>query len=251
VNIVLTLDRSIPTPLHYQVQLQVRDAIRTGRLPVGAMLPPEPELAAQAGVSRYTLRQAIDALVREGLLHRRRGRGTFVSEPPLAQELGRFYSFAHDLAEQGLHPTSRVLRVARRAPPPDVRDILRLSDRERVVEVVRLRLLDGEPVIFETSVLPATRVPGLTRGDVATGSLYDLLAQRYGLRVTHADEELRAVVLDEGTAAALDVAAGSAAFHVERRTFAGEIPIELRRSLIRADRYRFRVRLPTARLTGG
>lgn len=247
----LHLDRASPVPLHYQIQVQLRDLIRSGHLPVGAALPPEPKLAAAAGISRYTLRQALDALVREGLLRRERGRGTFVAEPPLAQDLGRFYSFAQDMAEQGLHPTSRVLRVARVVPPPDVRAALELTGPDRVVVIVRLRLLDGEPVIHETSFLPATRVPNLSRGDLVTGSLYDLLAQRFGLQVTHADETLRAVVIDAPLAAALGVPAGSAAFHVERRTFAGEQPVELRRSLIRADRYHFHVRLPKAQLADG
>jgi GntR family transcriptional regulator len=245
----LHLDRTSPLPLHYQLQHQLRAAIDRGRLAVGDMLPPELDLMAEAGVSRHTLRQAIDALVREGRLVRQRGRGTFVAEPPLTQPLGQFYSFARDQAAQGRQPTSRVLRLRRQQPTAEVAAALGLSAHDRVVEVVRLRLLDGEPVIYETSLLPADRVPGLTRAELTTGSLYDLLERRGGVRVSHADEVVWAVAHDAAVADALGIPAGSAGFAVERTAFAGELPVEVRFSRIRGDRYAFRVHLPTAQLT--
>lgn len=244
----LTLDRGSPVPFHYQLQLQLRDAIRRGDLVAGARLPPEVDLARQTGVSRYTMRQAIDALVRDGSLRRERGRGTTVAEPQHAQELGRFYSFARDFAALGCRPSSRVLRLRRVQVQADTRDAMGFAADERALELVRLRLLDDEPVILETSIMPASLLPAVTRADVAGGSLYDLLADHAGVTVTHADEEVRAVVLDAEAAARLAVPAGSAGFCVERRTYAGERAVERRTSLIRADRYRFHIRLPHPQL---
>ncbi|MGD9890658.1 MAG: GntR family transcriptional regulator [Dehalococcoidia bacterium] len=245
----LHVDRTNPLPLHHQLQHQLRAAIEGGRLIAGDALPSEHVLMAQAGVSRHTLRQAIDELVREGRLVRQRGRGTFVTEPPVAQTLGRFYSFARDQAAQGRHPTSRVLRFRRLAPAAEIGAALGLSRRDRVIEVVRLRLLDGEPVIYETSLLRADRVPGLTRAELAGGSIYDLLERRGDLRVSHAEEVVRAVALDDDVADALAVPRGSPGFAVERTVFAGESAVELRSSRIRGDRYSFRVHLPAEQLT--
>jgi GntR family transcriptional regulator len=245
----LQVDRASPLPLHYQLQHQLRVAIEGGRLVAGDALPTEHALMAQTGVSRHTLRQAIDELVREGRLVRQRGRGTFVAEPPVAHSLGRFYSFARDQAAEGRHPTSRVLRLRRIAPAVEVAAALGLSRRERVMEVVRLRLLDGEPVIYETSLLPADRVPRLTRSELITGSLYDLLERWSNIRVSHAEEVVRAVALDGDVADALAVPRGSPGFAVERTAYAGESAVELRSSRIRGDRYSFRVHLPAEQLT--
>jgi GntR family transcriptional regulator len=210
----LQVDRASPLPLHYQLQHQLRVAIEGGRLVAGDALPTEHALMAQTGVSRHTLRQAIDELVREGRLVRQRGRGTFVAEPPVAQSLGRFYSFARDQAAEGRHPTSRVLRLRRIAPAVEVAAALGLSRRERVI-----------------------------------GSLYDLLERWSNIRVSHAEEVVRAVALDGDVADALAVPRGSPGFAVERTAYAGESAVELRSSRIRGDRYSFRVHLPAEQLT--
>jgi GntR family transcriptional regulator len=244
----LAVDRTTPIPLHYQLRQQLRALIQHGALAPGTLLPSELQLMQRAGVSRYTVRQALDDLVREGLLVRQRGRGTVVAEPPLAQKLDHVYSFARDVAAQGRRPSSRLLSFRRHRTSADLGALFGLSARERVVEVVRLRLLDGEPVIFETNRLPERAVPGLTRGDVEGGSLYELLERRYGLRVDRAEEVVRAILLDAATAGALTATAGAAGFAVDRTAFVGGKAIERRQSVIRGDRYAFHIRLPQPQL---
>lgn len=241
--VTFNLDRASPIPLYYQLQQQLREAIRDGRLGVNAALPTEPELAANVGVSRFTLRQAIDQLVRDGLLRRERGRGTFVAEPPLVPIAPRRPGFAIDPDEQGADQVSRVLRVAAITPDPDVRKALGLEEGTEIVEIVRLRLLEGQPIALETMYMPASLVPGLEWADVTNRRLYDVLERRYGLRVTHAQQVLRAVTLEGRTAEQLGEKPGSAGFFIERCTYAGTTAVELRRTYVRDGEGRFQLAL--------
>ena len=159
----------------------------TGRLDPSAPLPPEPELAADLGVSRFTLRQALGQLVREGLLKRQRGRGTFVVEPPdgeagagrVGQHLGRLL-------------TSRSCRSG--SPPVGgVAATLGITPTDVVVEIVQPRLVDGQVVAVEQITFDALLLPiaGLVELDGA--DLYDLLERHGGVALTGARETVRAI----------------------------------------------------------
>jgi GntR family transcriptional regulator len=237
------LDRHSPIPLYYQLQQQLREAIETGRLPANSALPTEPELANQVGVSRFTVRQAMEQLVRDGLIRRERGRGTFISDPRTATAAAPPYSFAQDLASQGLDRDAPVLRVTAVIPPDEVRHALSLADHEAALEIVRLRSRGGQPAAVETSFLPAALVPGLERDTLARTSLYDVLDRRYGVRVTSAEEELRHVALDATVAQELGVAGGTAGFQILRRTYADGRLVELRYSHLPSESAHFRVSL--------
>jgi GntR family transcriptional regulator len=123
---------------------------------------------------------------------------------------------------------------------------LELSPGAPVIEVELLRFVEGSPLMLEFSVTSYERFPGLLRADLCQRSLYDLIAEQLGATVTLGREEIRPVVLDRRQAALLDLAPGSPAFHVDREVLARHEPIELRRTLIRGDRYLYRVELPAA-----
>ncbi|MFN8556053.1 MAG: GntR family transcriptional regulator [Dehalococcoidia bacterium] len=232
-------DRS---PLYEQLAQQLQRLVQTGALPPGAALPPEPELAEQLGVSRQTVNQALSGLARRGVLIRRRGVGTFVAEPYVEQPLGGLYSFLRTLTAQGRLPSTRLLgyrvTVDERASP-----LLTGRPDGLVYELGRLRLVDGEPFVVERAFLPATCGERLPLDRVTREPLYDLVREACGLIVTHAEETLQPVALEQPEAALLGLRVGASAFRVERVGFAGEQAVELRHSLIRGDRYRFRVRL--------
>jgi len=215
---------------------------RNGEQPAGTEFPPEPNLAKRLGHSRQTVNQAIAGLARHGLVVRRRGVGKFVAEPYVEQPLGQLYSFIRSLTAQGRSPSTRLL--GSRITQEDVASMLVTGRREGLVfELSRLRLVDGEPLIVEQIFLP-TACGELLPGDRLTCDvLYDLLAECCAIVVTQAEEMLRPVALARADAAHLAVQPGEPAFFVERTAFASELPVELRRSLIRGDRYRFRVRL--------
>jgi GntR family transcriptional regulator len=231
-------------PLYRRLLAQLREDIASGRLRPGDVIAPETEIARTHRISRHTVRQAIVELAREGLLRRERGRGTFVSAPPLVRSLGAFYSFAHEMQDQGIDHNTRVLYRGVRPADTTAATRLAIALGTQIVELELLRLVEGAPVSLEFSVWPYDRFPVLLTADLSERSLYDVVADAHGVQVTSGREELRPIVLDRRQAALLEVAPGSPAFHVERATLSGAEAIEWRRSLVRGDRYLFRLELP-------
>jgi GntR family transcriptional regulator len=208
------------------------------QLQVGDAIPSERQLSADFGVSRLTVRAALDELVREGYLVRRHGSGTFVSEPKIAQEL-TMTSFTDDMRRRGLQPASRTLDL--RVTPAGARlgRLLHVSPSEPVLVAVRLRLADGESMAIETVHIRAALVPGLTAADLETMSFYELLRERHGIVVVGGEQTIEPTVTDEDESQALGVPLHSPAFRFERVTHSqsGEI-IEFVESIYRGDRYR-------------
>ena len=207
------------------------------QLDVGEAIPSERQLSSDLGVSRLTLRAALDDLAREGYLVRRRGAGTFVSEPKIAQEL-TMTSFTDDMQRLGMRPASKTLDL--RVTPAGARlgRFLNVSPSEPIVVAQRLRLADGESMAIETLHVPASLVPGLTARDLDTHSFYDLLQQRYGIVVGNGFQRIEATVTNEEESSALGVPLHSPAFLFERTTRAGNgTVIEFVRSVYRGDRY--------------
>jgi GntR family transcriptional regulator len=208
------------------------------QLEVGEAIPSERQLSADLGVSRLTLRAALDDLAREGYVVRRRGAGTFVGEPKIAQEL-TMTSFTDDMRRRGLRPSSRTLEL--RISPAGARlgRLLHVSPSEPVVIASRLRLADGESMAIETVHVRETHIPGLTAGDLEEKSFYELLRDRYGIVVVGGTQTIEPTVTDEDESAALGVPLHSPAFRFERITHSdtGEI-VEFVESIYRGDRYR-------------
>lgn len=236
--LTLRLDRASPIPLYYQIQQQLRDAILGGELGPGDPIPPEPTLATDTAVSRFTIRQAIDDLVREGLVVRHRGRGTFVTysaDSPTARPLA---TFAAAFSAQGLGPP-RVVSFGESAATTADRAALDLRASDSVVHLVRVRERDGAPVAVERISIPVAVVPGLQAADLDVNSLGEVLRRRYGVEVTRAIETLKILPLDKDAAEVLDARAGTPSFCIERRSFATNRVVETRTSFIRPDRFHF------------
>ena len=221
-------------------QSQTRDRVLDliERLDVGDAIPSERQLSTELGVSRLTLRAALDDLAREGYLVRRRGSGTFVSEPKIAQEL-TMTSFTDDMRRRGMRPASRTLEL--RIAPAGARmgRLLHVSPSEPIVVASRLRLADGETMAMETLHVREKHVPGLTARDLEESSFYELLLDRYGIVIAGGTQTIEPTVTDEEESAALGVPLHSPAFRFERVTHMedGQI-VEFVESIYRGDRYR-------------
>ena len=207
-------------------------------LQVGDSIPSERALSQDLGVSRLTLRAALDELVREGRLTRRRGSGTFVAEPKVAKEMA-FTSFSDDMRLRGLTPGSRTEEF--RTIPAGARlgRILHVSPSEPVLSIKRLRLADGEPMAIELLHVRQSLVPGLTAADLEENSFYDLLAARYAVEIVGGTQTVEPTVTNEEESEALGVPLHSPALLFERvtRSQAGDI-VEFTSSTYRGDRYR-------------
>jgi len=208
------------------------------QLGVGEAIPSERLLRSDLGVSRLTVRAALDDLVREGYLVRRRGSGTFVSEPKIAQEL-TLTSFTDDMKRRGMRPGSRTLEL--KVVPAGARlgRFLHVSPSEPIMVAKRLRLADRETMAIETLHVPEALVPGLTAADLEAGSFYALLRERYGVVIAGGVQTIEPTVTNEEESEALGVPLHSPAFLFERVTHSesNEI-VEFVHSIYRGDRYR-------------
>ena len=207
------------------------------RLGVGTAIPSERQLSADLGVSRLTVRAALDDLAREGYLVRRRGSGTYVQQPKISQQL-TMTSFSEDMRRRGMVPSSTTLSLTRQLAGPRLGRFLNVSPGQEVVVVKRLRLADGVSMAIETLHIPADVVPGVEPRDLE-GSFYELLRTRYGIEIATATQTIEPTVTNEEESGALGVPLHSPALLFERvtRSTAGDV-VEFTSSTYRGDRYR-------------
>jgi len=221
-------------------QALVRDEIlgMLDELQVGDALPPERRLATDLGVSRPTLRAVIDELVREGLLLRRHGSGTYVAEPKIALPL-TMTSFSEDMSRRGMLPSSRVVSFEVQSAGAKLGQRLNLSPVEDVWVITRLRLADDETMAIEWLHAPRRFLPDLKREDLAQQSFYELLNERQGIVIARGTQTIEPTVTSQEEADLLGVPVHSPAFLFERTTEGqrGEV-VEFVRSVYRGDRYR-------------
>jgi len=244
----LTLNRSSSLPLFAQLTAELREKlnreIRSGRLKPGDLFVTERMLCHEYGVSVITAKRVLDDLESEGLVIRHRGRGTFVARPRVNQSLDHFYRFTTAMTEQGFQPTWRNLSIDKGTPPSNIRNVLGLDAGEKVVQIERLRLVNGEPYFLHVSYLPHKLFPGLDREDHANVALYDLLAQKYKTIPVRCQDTFEPVLLHRRAALLLQVAPRSAGMLLERIAYSAEdVPIEVSRGVIRGDRCRLTVHL--------
>jgi GntR family transcriptional regulator len=223
---------------HAQIEDWLADAIAGGKLTPGDRLPTEHDLAAWLGVSRMTLRHALSELAQRGLVIRTvgRGGGTFVAEPKLEQDLTTLAGFSEQLRRHGKVAGARVLAAAQIPASRAAAAALEVAEGDPVHDVRRIRLADGKPIVIEHSQFPAALFPDLLDCRL-DGSLYELLADRYGQQPHRARESLEPVVASVREAEALEVDEGAPLMLVERTAYSltGQ-PLEFARDLFRGDR---------------
>ncbi|HEY3240732.1 MAG TPA: GntR family transcriptional regulator [Acidimicrobiia bacterium] len=229
----MSLEPASPIPLYHQLERALAERIATGRYAEG--LPGELELVAEFGVSRGTVRQALDRLTRQGLIVRQRGRGSFIAPLPLDYPIGRFYRFAHEMSERGIPESSRVLAQGAVRTPSRVARQLAIARGARSLRLVRLRLAGERPLLLETSHIPEEFAPALLGADLSHGSIYDVL-EHHGVRLTRVTEEVHAVTLTSSEAAPFALDPGAAALALERLAWAGDRAVEHRVVLAPSDR---------------
>ena len=235
------VERTSPIPLWFQVAQHLEGAIADGTLPQGALLENEIAMAARLGVSRPTMRRAMEQLVDRGLVVRRRGIGTRVVRPKVLRPL-ELTSLHDDLAVSGQEPTTTVLRFEPVEADAEVAARLRLQEGEPVVLLERLRSAHGLPIARMTNWLPADIV---TFGeDELTGSgLYELL-RRSGVHLHSATQTVGARTATAAEARQLGESRGAALLTMERKTLdENGTAVEYASHLYAASRYSFEINL--------
>lgn len=227
-------DKGMPTPsyqpLYGQIKVLLVNSLASGEWKPGEMIPSEVELAARFGVSQGTVRKAVDELATDRLLMRRQGRGTFVATHAEETSTTRFLRLRPKVGPEEGHE-SRLIACSTGVADDLIAERLHLRRGAEVVEVRRLLLFSGRPLIHEHIVLPGRAFRGLDSQTIEgwQGSMYSLFETRFGVRLIRADEHLTAVAAPGDIAGMLDVAVGSPLLAVERVAYTYEdSPMEWR-----------------------
>jgi GntR family transcriptional regulator len=239
----ISIDRSSPVPLYFQLALHFEAAIRSGVLSPGVRLENEVQLAQELGLSRPTVRAAFLYLVEKGLVERRRGYGTVVTKEKINRDV-ELTSLYDDLAGSGKTPTTKVLRNEVTHATEAVADALQLAEGSLVMSLERIRLADGEPIALMHNYLPAALVH-LSNDMLAQHGLYELL-RASGIRLSSATQRMSAKTASAAEARSLDEARGTALLTMERIAYDSQRrPVEFGQHVYRASRYAFTTSLRT------
>ena len=202
-------------PLYVQIRSALVARLASGEWKPGSMLPSDPSLAAEMGVSLGTIRKTVDSLAADGVLRRHQGKGTFVTEQ--TPELANFYFFRLiDSAGERVLPQPGSETVTTIPAGARTSERLRLGMAEAVVLIDRVRAIDGRPAILETVEVPAALMPGLEHETPLPNALYPHYQSRHGISVISTDDQLSAIAADAAAAQTLAVAEGTPLLLVER-----------------------------------
>ncbi|OHB63048.1 MAG: hypothetical protein A2Y76_12670, partial [Planctomycetes bacterium RBG_13_60_9] len=221
------VDRDARLPLYHQLYEVLHEKILLKEWKPGDRLPTETELTELYKVSRITVRRVFDMLVKEGLIYRQAGRGTFVAHATLEQGLSHIISFTEDMQRRGFTVSTRVLFSGLVAAPPYLAEKLQVEMGAELARLERLRLADGEPMCIENSHFVHKYCRGILKHDFSAKSLRLVKIQKYGIRWTRAKQTIRAIGATPEMAELLGIKKDSPLLSFERVSFSQDnIPIE-------------------------
>jgi len=234
------LNKNIPVPLYFQLKQQLVEKIEKKEWKTGDPIPSERELSEKYGISRMTVRQALNELVNEGKLIREKGKGTFVAKPKISQGLYRLTSFTEDMAKRGMTPSAYIVDVSVKLPSDSVAEELKIKATSPILILTRVRLADNKPMALETTHLPLVRLPGLDKEQFEGKSLYGILQTKYGIEPYAATQIIEVGMPTAREVHLLDMKPNTPVMLIERvtRDIQG-VPFEYVKSVYPGDRYKF------------
>jgi DNA-binding GntR family transcriptional regulator len=239
------LDKKSFVPMYYQIQQQLLQMIQSGKLRPGDALPSEDELRRACGVSRMTARHALQALETQGFALRHKGQGSFVSQPRVEKDIMHLSGFTAEMRALGLQPSSRVLNAETVPTTAEVAGRLQIPIGSPAFYLRRLRCADSLPVAIEEVWLAREQFPGIDKLDFTAVSLYQTLRERYGIRVSRADEIIEARLANRQQAELLDLPRNGSLLSITRTLWSvNGKPVETAQSVYRGDRYRAVLAIP-------
>lgn len=226
-------------PIYIQIHNQIRQRIEDGKWQVGDRLPSERELAQEFGVSRMTLRQAIQTLADEGILERKVGSGTYVANQKVQEKMSGITSFTEIIQRQGKSPSSKTVSYQIKMPNSREQEALHLAEDDEILRMERIRYADNVPICVETTSIPLCFIKELKKDEI-TSSLYHSLEEQTKARLGQAKQMITASLANERTAELLEIKRGDAILYLRQITYlkTGE-PFEYVRSQYVGSRFEF------------
>lgn len=246
-NELINFDSHIP----YYIQLMdiLREKVHQKIWVAGDQIPGEQDLCEIYGISRTVVRQALRELELEGVVNRRKGKGTFISQPKISEGLvQKLTGFYQDMVERGLRPGTRVLHQNVNPASENVARFLNIEPGEKVIDIQRLRFINEEPIQLVTTYLPYEICPALASVDLADRSLYKFLESECGVFIAKGRRFIEAVLANEAEATLLGIDRGTPLLMLDSISYveSGQ-PVEYYHALHRGDRSRFEVELLISR----
>ena len=227
--------------LYLKLSDALAEQIMDGTLADGTLLPSERELCQKHGISRTTVRQALQDLTQKGYSKTIHGKGTVVVRPQIRQELRSIYSFDEDMRRLGKQPETQIMDFVEIVPTGTIAEQLKLPAGESVYRIMRLRLANGEPMLLETNYLPCKRFPDFRREMIEHQSLYRVLSDNYALHIDVAEETFEPILLRPMEAQMLHIGQGSLGMLVERISYEDGKVVEISKSVSPASKFKHHV----------
>lgn len=249
----LELDRDGPLPIYQQIEEWMRENIGLGNWPEHTQLPAEDELAEKLAVNRGTLRKAVSSLIRDGLVVRVHGKGTFVApsrlEQPLADSL---VTFSESLLERNIPYSTKVVAATVTRADKRVASLLGIRVDADVFRLERVRYVNDQPVVLLHNHVVFKHCRGIEGRDFTVARLFDVLEQDYGLAIAWGQRTFEAAGADTASADLLDVPVGAPVMYVQQLSYLKDgAPIELSDLWFRGDQFRLSAQVKRMRLPGG
>jgi GntR family transcriptional regulator len=231
-------------PLYYQLENVLREKIKSGEYAPGDHFSTEDELVQSYKVSRITVRQALGCLEKDGLITRKRGRGSFVTEKQNQLEPMKLTGMIEDVIAMGVKTKTRIINFGFVHPPKKVIESLKLNEDEKVLRIERIRLIKGAPVSYTISYIPPDLAKKIGIKDLTIQPILNLLEKKCKVRISRGFQIIEATVADSRIASFLDVMTGAPLLKIERTVFdIKNRPVESISILYRSDRYHYSVEL--------
>lgn len=239
------IDFNSPIPYYLQLIDSLREKIQQKNWLPGNQIPGEQDLCTQYGISRTVVRQALKSLEDEGVIIRRKGKGTFVAEPKINEGLvSKLTGFYQDMVERGLNPGTRVLHQAIAPATEKTARYLGVEIGASLIVIQRLRFINDEPIQIVTTYIPEHFCPDLLSTDLSNRSLYEYMQKECGLILKRAKRYIEAVAANETEARLLNIERGTPLLLLDSISYLEDgRPVEYYHALHRGDRSRFEVEL--------
>ena len=227
-------------PLYIRIADGLVSKIESGELAPGAQLAPERDLSKELNVNRMTLRRALQVLESQGLIVRKHGVGTFITEPKIDRQMEIVFRFSSRMQNRGFTPGAKIILIEEIPAEPNLAKELELPAVSLVYNILRLRSINQEPVMLESYKIPVHRFPELDQFDLEKWSIYEIMETEYGVKISRARQSFEPIIATEFEAEMLDIKMGEALMLEKRLSYDRDnLPVEYGKDRYRGDRFRF------------
>lgn len=241
IMVSIIIDKKSPIPVYFQLKNIILGKIKSGEYSAGSLIPSERELSENLGISRMTVRQAINQLASENYLVREKGKGTYVNKIKFEQR--NIMSFSETVKRLGMQPVTRVLEFTEDCDCFDVKEALELEPQHKVFRIKRLRLADDTPIAIEEVFIPEKLCPDIKSLDF-TQSFYNLLKTNYSIEINYVDNKIEAIKADKENKQLLMLNSGDPILKISGISYTKEgKKLFYEKDVYRADKYNYSVRI--------